>query len=110
MTLYRLTRPLRFWWQRRTRGFDDSELWSLDYTLAVWIVPRLKRFKKVMNGYPADTTWVKWQLEIERMIAAFVLIQQHNDGVVDLDSDDKARAELDAGLALFAKRLRHLWW
>ena len=22
-----------FWWQRRTRGFDGSDLWSLDHTI-----------------------------------------------------------------------------
>jgi hypothetical protein len=27
--------------QRRTRGFDDRELWSLDITLARWLLPRL---------------------------------------------------------------------
>lgn len=31
--------------QRRIRGFDDSELWSLDYTILKFILPRLKRYR-----------------------------------------------------------------
>ena len=40
-------RSLRFWWQRGTRGWDDSETWGLDGTLARFILPRLQRFKEV---------------------------------------------------------------
>ena len=30
--------------QRLTRGFDDTEMWSLDCTIAEFIAPRLKVF------------------------------------------------------------------
>ncbi len=52
-------RPRALWWtvvaffQRRRRGFDDSELWSLDSTVLVFILPRLKRFRaKERWGWP----------------------------------------------------------
>lgn len=32
--------------QRLTRGFDDTEMWSLDCTIAAFIAPRLKVFKE----------------------------------------------------------------
>lgn len=38
------------WWDRRTLGFDDSELWSLDYTIAKFIAPRLKKYMEVCKG------------------------------------------------------------
>lgn len=39
--------------QRRIRGFDDAELWSLDYTILSFILPRLKRFRiKARTGWP----------------------------------------------------------
>ncbi len=39
--------------QRRLRGFDDSELWSLDDTILRFILPRLKRFRiKARMGWP----------------------------------------------------------
>ena len=39
--------------QRRIRGFDDSELWSLDDTILQFILPRLKRYRaKERVGWP----------------------------------------------------------
>ncbi len=39
--------------QRRIRGFDDSELWSLDDTILRFILPRLKRFRATDRaGWP----------------------------------------------------------
>jgi hypothetical protein len=35
-------RNTKFFWQRCRRGFDDSEAWSLDQSLARVILPRLK--------------------------------------------------------------------
>ena len=32
--------------QIKERGFADSELWSLDYTIASFVLPRLKQFRK----------------------------------------------------------------
>lgn len=32
--------------QRDERGFDDTELWNLDVTMAKFILPRLKEFHK----------------------------------------------------------------
>ena len=31
-----------FWWQRRTRGFDGSDLWSLDRTILKFCIPRIR--------------------------------------------------------------------
>src|SRR5688572_28721580 len=41
-----IIRPIQFFWQRMTRGFDDSCTWSLDCHLAELILPRLKLFRK----------------------------------------------------------------
>lgn len=34
----------RTWWDRRTKGFDESCTWSLDYTFTQFIAPRLNAF------------------------------------------------------------------
>jgi hypothetical protein len=50
----KIKRFFKFWWQRKTRGFDDSETWDLgDTTFFNWIHPRLVRFKELKNGWPA---------------------------------------------------------
>ena len=40
-------RRLKWFIQRRRQGFDDRELWSLDYTIAKYVYPRLKVFNKL---------------------------------------------------------------
>lgn len=47
-------RELSFWWQRRTRGFDDSDLWSLDYTMCKFMAPRLRALQGVVHGCPSE--------------------------------------------------------
>ena len=36
----------RTWWDRRTKGFDETETWSLDYSLSKLIAPRIEMFTK----------------------------------------------------------------
>ncbi len=44
------TRQLRFYHQRNWREFDGSELWNLDTTILQYLIPRLKRFAKNIEG------------------------------------------------------------
>ena len=102
----------RHWWQRRVRGWDDSDTWSLDWTMAKFILPRLKLFKKVNNGHPGNLTEESWDEMIDKMIFAMQLLA---DGRWDYDSDDieKSRADWDKvqeGLNLFGEYFQHLWW
>ena len=101
--------------QYEKRGFDDSELWSLDVTIAKFILPRLKRFK-TKAGYgchggencPFETTedgfmtQKGWGDCIQKMIDAFQVI-------VDDCVDDSQQEVVDEGLALFAKYFQALW-
>ena len=45
---------MTFWWQRRTRGFDDSDMWSLDYTLCKFLAPRLRALAETVHGFPTE--------------------------------------------------------
>ena len=36
----------KFTKQRLERGFDDSETWNLDLTIAKFVLPRLESFKE----------------------------------------------------------------
>lgn len=58
--------------QRIERGFDDTELWSLDRTIAKYVLPRLIEFKNVTNGYPAGfENMLDWIAVIDKMIYSF---------------------------------------
>lgn len=92
--------------QRLERGFDDSETWSLDSTIAKFILPRLIRFKEINAGYPGTVSEQEWNDILDRMILAFSLLASDAAFVTAKEDQEK----IDEGLALFAKWYQHLWW
>jgi hypothetical protein len=85
--------------QRKERGFDNSELWSLDHTIIRFTLPRLKIFRNYTQGYPPNfNSFEEWQVTIDKMI----------DGMEKyiLDTSDEEAVE---GIDLFLKYFRHLW-
>lgn len=58
--------------QRMERGFDDSETWSLDYTVASFIIPRLERYQELANERLArDKQLIR---EVDMLLEAMKLI------------------------------------
>lgn len=73
--------------QRVERGFDDTECWNLDNTIAQFVLPRLKHFKENTNGYPGTDeipTFEKWNEVLDKMIYAF-------DHIVNEDKYDEEK-------------------
>ena len=103
----RFIRPIKHFWQRLTRGWDDSDTWDLDSTLAWWLVPRLKRFKELTNGYPGGLTEKKWDEILDKIICAFSLISKEQ---WDWETDKEKVRQVDEGLDLFRKWYFDLWW
>jgi hypothetical protein len=102
-----LKRRLRFWWQRRIRGWDDSELWSLDATLIDWFLPRLKRYREITYGYPGSLgSMEEWHVILDHVIWAMEQYQ-HDDWMLHLSEEDRERAA--KGFELFGVWLRGMW-
>ncbi len=99
-------RGVMFWWQRRVRGWDDSDTWSLDHTIAKLVLPRLKRFRKLNIGYPANLQEVEWNLILDEMIEAFEIIEK--DDYWELTDDERSR--ISRGLDKFREYYFDLWW
>lgn len=104
MKFFKLKRQIKFWLQRRIRGWSDDELWNLDYTISQFVLPRLKAFRANPTGHPACYTSEEWEAIIDKMIRAFELSMDDSS----LFSDE-AKAEIDAGLKLFGENMRGLW-
>jgi hypothetical protein len=101
-----LPRQVRLWWQRRTRGWDDSTTWSLDSSLSTLILPRLRRFKAVTIAYPSDMTEQAWDEALDKMIAAF----EFGASQERWSADSAEYTRHQEGLDLFAKYFWALWW
>ena len=103
----RPARIFKHWWQRLTRGFDDSETWSLDQTLATYIVPRMKRFRDVTISFPADHDSLEhWVETLDQIIEGFELIA---DDPTTFDRTPEQNAKIEQSLDLFRQYFFHLW-
>ena len=102
-----LKRSFKFLIQRMTRGWDDSETWSLDYSLGKLILPRLKRFRELNIAYPPDMTKEQWDSIIDQMIWSFEFISS------DKRWDCYDKEEWDKfyrGMTPFTEYYANLWW
>lgn len=63
-------------------GFSEDELWSLDVTLAQFILPRLKYFRdwEIRIRPMDDPKYKKWIEELDKMIDAIDLVSNTNCG------------------------------
>lgn len=103
-------RAIRFFFQRQIRGWDNSVTWSLDYSLSKIILPRLKKFKELHNGYPNGLTSEKWEEILDKMIFAFEFLGSEDrwDKIGVKYNGDWDRAK--EGIKLFGKYYMDLWW
>lgn len=99
--------------QREKQGFDNSELWNLDYSLALIITSRLKAFKKDnraewsvrWNDKEQKAITVKPDDMLDAMIYAFsATLAENNDDELQFDAKKVKR-----GFKLFIKHFNDLW-
>jgi len=93
-------------------GYSIRELWSLDYTLAEYILPRLIQFKENNNmSYPcAFKDSEEWHKVIDEMIWSFDFIVNDRDLECKGGKDIiKSYKKVQKGLNLFGKHFMHLW-
>ena len=74
-----------YWWVyskivRLFRGYTYSDLWNLDVTIAKFVIPRIKAYRKHMMGHPADVTEAEWDEILDKIVLAFELIANQWDG------------------------------
>lgn len=99
-------RRIGFWVQKITRGFSDDELWSLDYTCAKWLLPRLKEFKKIKLRVLADENRKKeLENELGEVIWFLEKVIKCEKGIYP---DDLCREKKAA--KLFGKIFPTLWY
>ena len=99
---------------KKKHGYDyikDEDLWSLDITLAKYILPRLIRFKETnINSYPPDFKSVdEWHNVIDKMIKAFEIVVKDDWRYVGHEEAEKKNKEYQDGINLFAEYFTELW-
>lgn len=106
-----IKRWFKYFWQRQIRGFDDTELWSLDFTVARFVLPRLIAFKnnddKGLMGHPCHITMDEWNGILDDMIYAMEISANDFMSYEDELTVDWKRVE--KGHLLFGSYFRDLW-
>lgn len=108
--------------QKKNRGWSDIEIWNLDDTIAKWIVPRLKAFKSITQGYPAYLESLEqWQDMLGEMIFGFEFSSDewYRDNVLGRPKEEREKKmnefesmvkRAENGRILFAKHFNGIWW
>lgn len=114
----RVKRTIKYWFQRRTRGWDDTELWNLDYTFIKWINTRFKAYKEQTI---IDLTFHTFEYKGNKYTQGELIdeIIRISDLLIDEDfyfetifgSVHKEQSGLyDELLEMFSLVIRHMWW
>ena len=98
--------------QRFEHGFDDTETWHMDRTMALFIIPRLKRFLEVNNGIPNDETEESYDEKIRFIISAFenYYVSDKYFNSVDIEERKKLTDDVRQAIEYLSKLWFELWW
>ena len=99
--------------QRRFEfGFDDTETWHLDRTMALFIIPRLKRFMEVNNGIANGETEESYYEKLRFIIQAFENYYATDKYFNSVDIEERKKLTDDVRLAVenLSKLWFELWW
>mgnify|MGYP000140352156 CR=1 FL=1 len=98
--------------QRFENGFDDTETWHIDRTMALFIIPRLKRFIEVNNGIPTGETVESYNEKLNFIISAFENYYTTNKYYESTDIEERKQLTDDVRKAVdyLSKLWFELWW
>jgi len=105
-------------YQYITRGYSDKQVWSLDTTIAEFVLPRLRTLKMLTHGYPEGfDSMEEWSKAIDKMIWSFEFALKdygsedfdHNDYENWKKKNDKRTERYKEGMRLFAEYFWNLW-
>lgn len=100
--------------KKKGKYIDPKDTWCLDVTIARYILPRLRLFKKLNNGYPISFTPETWNEELDKMIWSFEKIADEKNSYYNINLTKKENEEtikkIREGLDSFSKYYFDLWW
>ena len=98
-------REKKFVEQRKKRGFDESETWSLDCTIAEFVIPRLEEYLEIVQGVIVlEKNYVK---NVNKILRAMRLIVR-DDGSQMWDENETKQVR--KGLKLFSQLFLTFGW
>jgi hypothetical protein len=96
--------------QREENGFDDTETWHLDKTLALFLIPRLERFIQVNNGFPNGETEESFNEKLNFILKSFQQYYYGENEEVSLELEKERVSNLKKAAAILGEIWFDLWW
>ena len=96
--------------QRDENGFDDTETWHLDKTLALFLIPRLERFIQVNNGYPGGETEESFNEKLNFVLKSFKEYYNGENDEVSLELEKERLINANKAVAILGEIWFDLWW
>ena len=98
--------------QRFEQGFDDTETWHMDRTIALFVIPRLKKFIELNNGIPTGETVESYNEKLNFIISAFENYYATNKYYESVDDAERKQLTDDVKQAVeyLSKLWFELWW
>jgi hypothetical protein len=96
--------------QREEQGFDDTETWHLDKTLALFLIPRLERFIQVNNGFPTGETEESYDEKLNFILNSFKEYYYNEDQEVSLEIEKERLSNAKKAAVLLGELWFDLWW
>lgn len=107
-------RQLYYYWQRDWRGFDGSEMWSLDSTILDWLIPRLEEFSYWASGHgwpngikDGEIQYLDGGKVTEEMVEGFKLLKAYHYGEGKLTTHQNQM--INRSFNLFKEHFGNLW-
>lgn len=93
--------------QLEKNGWTEMDTWSLDVSLAKFLVPRLEMLKeKMKNMVPNEMPSKKWHKVLDEMIDGFKFV----DSSEYFYCSEKERKKVEKALDHLKKYFSNLWW
>lgn len=113
MKLRTLKRNIKYWFQRRTRGWSDDETWNLDCEFIKWVNSRFKKYKEKASKI-VDLESHRFEYEgkeytqLELIDKVIKLSNEYID--TSLLSEDKLNSIKDEIFDIFKLIFWTMWW
>jgi len=96
--------------QRKKRGFDDTEVWNLHYTMYQFMIPRLERFRDITISLPSAETVESYNEKLNFIIDSFkARYELYEKCDVSIKEEKEIRENADKAAFLLGMLWFDLW-
>ena len=112
MSISLIKRNIKFWCQRRTRGWSDDECWNLDFEFVKWINSRFKQYKKgASKVVDLEYRVYKYKKKKYTQLELIDRVIQLSDKLINGDYYFReSNEEVDEILDIFKLVYLSMWW